>query len=164
LIVCHSIARIRWDIRIIGNPDLSPSSHHDLGGQGYLPVSVVDQHEIVTRPIHLAEFHQHDEHPNAWQKNDKLSCGGVERALSVCVHYTTAIKGGNHEVPLPRVKRMPGSDDGVANVLGLESVEHHRFQRRAGRYEAPVLAGVRRRFLPQTLSLEEMLAAGSTSK
>lgn len=69
----------------------------------------------------------------------------AERALSVCVPCTTAIKGGNYEVPLPRVKWMPGSEEGVANVPGLESVEHHRFQRRAGRYEAPILAGVRKR-------------------
>lgn len=68
-----------------------------------------------------------------------------ERALSICVPCTTQIKGGNYEVPLPRVKWMPGSDDGVANVLGLESVEHHRFGRRAGRYEAPVVAAVRKR-------------------
>ncbi|HUC86406.1 MAG TPA: type II toxin-antitoxin system PemK/MazF family toxin [Candidatus Acidoferrales bacterium] len=68
-----------------------------------------------------------------------------ERALSICVPCTTQIKGGNYEVPLPRVKWMPGSDDGVANVLGLESVEHHRFERRAGRYEAPVVAAVRKR-------------------
>jgi mRNA interferase MazF len=68
-----------------------------------------------------------------------------ERALSICVPCTTQIKGGNYEEPLPRVKWMPGSDDGVANVLGLESVEHHRFERRAGRYEASVVAAVRKR-------------------
>ena len=48
-------------------------------------------------------------------------------------------------MPLPRVKWMRGSDDGVANVLGIESVEHHRFERKAGRYEATVLAGIRNR-------------------
>lgn len=69
----------------------------------------------------------------------------AERALSVCVPCTTTIKGGNYEVRLPRVKWMPGSDDGVANVLGIESVEHHRFERRAGRFEAPVIAAVRKR-------------------
>lgn len=68
-----------------------------------------------------------------------------ERALSVCVPCTTAIRGGNYEVPLPRVKWMPGSDPGVANVLGIESVEHHRFERRAGRYESPVMAAVRKK-------------------
>ena len=66
-----------------------------------------------------------------------------ERALSACVPCTTAIKGGNYEVSLPRVKWMPGSEEGVANVLGIESIEHHRFERRAGRYEAAVLASVR---------------------
>ena len=40
---------------------------------------------------------------------------------------------------------MPGSDEGVANVLGIEAVEHHRFVRRAGRYEAAVIAAVRKR-------------------
>jgi len=37
------------------------------------------------------------------------------------------------------------SDEGVANVLGIEAVEHHRFERRAGRYESPVIAAVRKR-------------------
>ncbi len=69
----------------------------------------------------------------------------AERALSVCVTCTTAIRGGNYEVPLPRVKWMPGPDEGVANVLGIESVEHHRFERRAGRYEPGVLTAVRQR-------------------
>ena len=68
-----------------------------------------------------------------------------ERALAVCVPCTTEIKGGSYEVPLPRVKWMPGSDDGVANVLGIEAIEHHRLERRSGRYEAPVVANVRKR-------------------
>jgi mRNA interferase MazF len=69
----------------------------------------------------------------------------AERALSVCVPCTTMIRGGKYEVPLPRVKWMPGSDEGVANVLGIESVEYHRFERRAGRFELAVLAAVRKR-------------------
>jgi mRNA-degrading endonuclease toxin of MazEF toxin-antitoxin module len=69
----------------------------------------------------------------------------AERALSVCVPCTTTIRGGHYEVPLPRVKWLPGADDGVANVLGIESIEHHRFERRAGRYELSVLAAVRKR-------------------
>lgn len=69
----------------------------------------------------------------------------AERALSVCVPCTTTVRGGNYEVPLPRVKWMPGPHDGVANVLGIESIEHHRFDRRAGRYEASVLEAVRKR-------------------
>ena len=68
-----------------------------------------------------------------------------ERALTVCVPCTTTIKGGRYEVKLPRVRWMPGSDEGVANVLGIESIEHHRFQRRAGAYEAPVMQAVRER-------------------
>lgn len=68
-----------------------------------------------------------------------------ERALSVCVPCTTTIKGGSYEVALPRVKWMPGSEAGVANVLGIEAVEHHRFERRAGRFDAAVLAAVRER-------------------
>lgn len=40
---------------------------------------------------------------------------------------------------------MPGPDEGVANVLGIESVEHHRFERRAGRFELSVLTAVRER-------------------
>src|SRR5215468_11824136 len=68
-----------------------------------------------------------------------------ERALSVCVPCTTTIKGGQYEVPLLRVKWLPGSDEGVTNVLGIESVEHHRFKRRAGIYEASVIAAVRKR-------------------
>jgi mRNA-degrading endonuclease toxin of MazEF toxin-antitoxin module len=69
----------------------------------------------------------------------------AERALSICVPCTTVIRGGNYEVPLPRVKWLPGPDEGVANVLGLESVEHHRFERRAGRYDAAVLDAIRER-------------------
>lgn len=68
-----------------------------------------------------------------------------ERALCVCVPCTTEIRGGRYEVPLPRVKWLPGSDEGVANVLGITAVEWHRLERRAGRYEAPVLASVRKR-------------------
>ena len=68
-----------------------------------------------------------------------------ERALSVCVPCTTEIKGGRYEVALPRVKWMPGSDDGVANVLGIQAIEHHRLERRAGCYELSVLASVRER-------------------
>jgi len=40
---------------------------------------------------------------------------------------------------------MPGSDEGVANVLGIEAVEHHRFDRRAGCYDTPVIVAVRKR-------------------
>jgi mRNA interferase MazF len=69
----------------------------------------------------------------------------AERALSVCIPCTTSIRGGKYEVALPRVKWLPGSDDGVANVLGIESIEHYRFERRAGRYEKPVLDAVRQR-------------------
>jgi mRNA-degrading endonuclease toxin of MazEF toxin-antitoxin module len=69
----------------------------------------------------------------------------AERALSVCVRCTTTVKGGDYEVALPRVKWMPGSHEGVANVLGITSVEHHRFERRAGRYQTFVLAAVRHR-------------------
>jgi len=69
----------------------------------------------------------------------------AERALSVCVPCTTTIRGGDYEVPLPRVNWMPGSDAGVANVLGIESIEHHRFKRRAGRFDASVLGAVRKR-------------------
>ena len=67
-----------------------------------------------------------------------------ERALAVCVPCTTVIRGGQYEVDLPRVRWM-GSDKGVANVLGIQSVEHHRFERRAGRYEASVLEAVRKK-------------------
>ncbi len=68
-----------------------------------------------------------------------------ERALTVCVPCTTTIRGGEYEVPLPQVRWLPGNDEGVANVLGIEAVEHHRFQRRAGRFESHVLAAVRER-------------------
>lgn len=67
-----------------------------------------------------------------------------ERALSVCIPCTTTIKGGQYEVALPRVRWMPGSDEGVANVLGIQSVEHHRFARRAGRYDPQVISAVRK--------------------
>jgi mRNA interferase MazF len=69
----------------------------------------------------------------------------AERALAVCVPCTTEIRGGNYEVALPRVRWMPGPDLGVANVLGITAVEHHRLARRAGRYESGTVAAVRKR-------------------
>lgn len=66
------------------------------------------------------------------------------RALAVCVPLTTEIKGGNYEVPVPRVRWMPGSDDGVANVQGLACVEYHRLERKAGRFDAAVIRSVRK--------------------
>jgi mRNA interferase MazF len=68
----------------------------------------------------------------------------AERALAVCVPCTTEVRGGDYEVPLPRVKWLPGDAKGVANVQGITSVEHHRLERRAGRYEPAVVAAVRR--------------------
>lgn len=78
----------------------------------------------------------------------------AERAMSVCVPLTTEIRGGNYEEPLPRVKWMPGGTEGVANVLGITHVEHHRLERRAGRYEPPVLERVRQR-IAWMLELEQ---------
>ena len=69
----------------------------------------------------------------------------TERALSVCVPCTTQVRGGSYEVPLPRTKWLPSDDEGVANVLGIEAVEHHRFERRAGAFDSDTLAKVRRR-------------------
>jgi mRNA interferase MazF len=65
------------------------------------------------------------------------------RALAVCVPLTTEIRGGNYEVPIPRVRWMPGDDKGVANVQGITPVEHHRLQRRSGRFEPPVVQKIR---------------------
>ncbi|HET7626092.1 MAG TPA: type II toxin-antitoxin system PemK/MazF family toxin [Verrucomicrobiae bacterium] len=67
-----------------------------------------------------------------------------ERAISVCVPCTTAIRGGNYEVRLPGVRWMPGSAKGVANVLGISAVDH-RFERRAGSYEPALIQAVRER-------------------
>jgi mRNA-degrading endonuclease toxin of MazEF toxin-antitoxin module len=67
----------------------------------------------------------------------------AERALCVCVPMTTQIRGGDYEVPLPRVRWMPGADEGVANVQGLTAVENHRLERRAGRFEPEVIRSVR---------------------
>ncbi len=67
----------------------------------------------------------------------------AERALCICVPMTTMIRGGNYEVPLPRVRWMPGADEGVANVQGLTSVENHRLEKRAGRFEPEVTAAIR---------------------
>lgn len=69
----------------------------------------------------------------------------TERALAVCVPCTTEIRGGKYEVALPRVRWMPGTDEGVVNVLGITSVEHHRLERRAGRYDPQVVATIRER-------------------
>jgi mRNA interferase MazF len=65
------------------------------------------------------------------------------RALCVCVPLTTQIRGGDYEVKLPRVRWLPGTDEGVANVQGLTSVENYRLERRAGRFESGVTSSVR---------------------
>jgi len=65
------------------------------------------------------------------------------RALAVCVPLTTEIKGGRYEVPVPHVRWLPGAQKGVANVQGIVSVEHHRLERRAGRFEQAVIESVR---------------------
>jgi mRNA interferase MazF len=65
------------------------------------------------------------------------------RALAICVPLTTEIRGGRYEVRIPRVRWMPGADDGVANVQGATSVEWHRLKNRAGRFEPSVIASVR---------------------
>ena len=66
------------------------------------------------------------------------------RALCVCVPLTTEIKGGAYEVPLPRVKFLPGNDLGVANAQGIAAVEHFRLGKRAGEYSPEVVAKVRK--------------------
>ncbi len=65
------------------------------------------------------------------------------RALAVCVPLTTQARGGNYEVLLPRVRWLPGADQGLANVQGIASVELHRLKEKAGRFESGVLARVR---------------------
>ncbi len=67
----------------------------------------------------------------------------AERALCICVPLTTQIRGGDYEVTLPRVRWLPGTDEGAANVQGLTSVENHRLERRAGQFEARVIKSVR---------------------
>jgi hypothetical protein len=69
---------------------------------------------------------------------------------SICHHsrpdpfiLTTRIRGGDYEVMLPRVRWLPGADEGAANVLGLTSIENHRLERRAGQFEKCVLQSVR---------------------
>ncbi len=68
----------------------------------------------------------------------------AERALAVCVPLMTSIRGGNYEVPVPRVRWMPGADEGVANVQGITFVEHHRLERGAGRFDPAVIQSVRK--------------------
>lgn len=65
------------------------------------------------------------------------------RALAACVPLTTQIRGGNYEVALPRVRWMPAAERGVANVQGITSIERHRLERRAGRFEPAILKKVR---------------------
>jgi mRNA-degrading endonuclease toxin of MazEF toxin-antitoxin module len=66
------------------------------------------------------------------------------RALAVCVPLTTEIRGGNYEVAVPRVRWMPGADEGVANVQGITAIEHHRLQRRSGQFEPAVVRKIRK--------------------
>lgn len=70
--------------------------------------------------------------------------GDASRALAVCVPLTTQIRGGNYEVKLPRVRWMPGVDEGVANVQGITSIEHRRLERKAGCFEATAVTRVRK--------------------
>jgi mRNA-degrading endonuclease toxin of MazEF toxin-antitoxin module len=56
---------------------------------------------------------------------------------------TTQIRGGKYEVAIPRVRWLPGSDSGVANVLGITSIEFHRLSRKAGRFDATALNAIR---------------------
>ena len=67
----------------------------------------------------------------------------TERALSVCVPLTTQIRGGRYEIPIPRVRWLPGAARGVANILGILSVEHHFLDRKAGRFDLSVIQDVR---------------------
>ena len=82
----------------------------------------------------------------------------AERALAVCVPLTTSTWGGNYEVPVPRVRWMPGADEGVANVQGITSVEHHRLERRAGRFDPAVIESVRKA-ISWMLELEDSTGA-----
>jgi mRNA-degrading endonuclease toxin of MazEF toxin-antitoxin module len=84
----------------------------------------------------------------------------AERALAVCVPLTTSTRGGSYEVPIPRVRWMPGADEGVANVQGITSVEHHRLERRAGRFELAVIERVRKA-ISWMLELEASTREGS---
>lgn len=68
----------------------------------------------------------------------------AQRALAICVPLTTEIRGGNYEVAIPRVRWMPGANEGVANVQGVTAIEHHRLSQRAGRFEASVTENVRK--------------------
>jgi mRNA interferase MazF len=65
------------------------------------------------------------------------------RALAVCVPLTTQIRGSSYETKLPRVRWMPGAEDGVANAQGVTSIEYARLERKAGRYEVKIIEEVR---------------------
>jgi mRNA interferase MazF len=67
----------------------------------------------------------------------------AERSLAVCVPLTTEIRGGDYEVPIPRVRWMPGADEGVAKIQGITSLEHTRLERRAGRFDPSVVSKIR---------------------
>jgi mRNA-degrading endonuclease toxin of MazEF toxin-antitoxin module len=54
---------------------------------------------------------------------------------------------------------MPGADEGVANVQGITSVEHHRLERRAGRFDPAVIHSVRKA-ISWMLELEDSTGAG----
>ena len=66
------------------------------------------------------------------------------RALAICVPLTTEIRGGNYEVNIPRVRWLPGADEGVANVQGITSIEYRRLERKSGCFHASVVASVRK--------------------
>jgi mRNA interferase MazF len=85
----------------------------------------------------------------------------AERALAVCIPLTTEIRGGDYEVPIPRVRWMPGADQGVANVQGITSVEHHRLERRAGRFEPQIIKTIREA-IAWMIELENLSDKGSS--
>lgn len=64
------------------------------------------------------------------------------RALRLCA-ADYGNQGRQVQVPLPRVKFLPGNDRGVANVQGIVAVEHFRLGKRAGEFYPEVLAKVR---------------------
>jgi mRNA interferase MazF len=67
------------------------------------------------------------------------------RVLAICVPLTTQVRGTRYEVKLPRVRWMPGADEGVANVQGITSIEYSRLEKRAARLDPQVLQQVRMR-------------------
>ncbi len=64
------------------------------------------------------------------------------RALAICVPVTTAYRGSDYEVPLPKVGFL--REQSYANTQGVMSIQHHELTRMLGRFKPEVIDSVKK--------------------